>query len=490
MLRKALCTALVVALAGCAGDDTGPILKDVKSIVFIQRTARNEMGNVFDYTGYLGGGRIVKLEPPAANGKLTVLTSDPMFDNADFGSWDLSFDAKTIVFTAHLANDSHYQIFTINGDGTNPKQLTEGDVDYVYPIFIPGQKILFMSNKVVETGTPQFKDEYERATTAQVGIMNLDGSGEVLGARNVSHRVSPALMPDGHVAYTEWLHLGEVNEGHIRLMNGDMTGMKEAFGGENDGITNSYLKARYVSTGTTADGKPEFRLVAIGTSRDRTLQSGKLILIDLNQSEALAKYQDLTPLVPGGREPSTNGVGRYYDAEVVGDPNDLQFLVSWADGPVENEVLNQAKTNADFGLYLFDAKSGQRFPIYNDSKYWDVLARPVAARPEPPPAESPVMGSTFTVGVLDVRNSTIFPDLANQQIGVDIFNVRLMEGFSTEEGFPDMFGTTEFDGHSRYGEVPIYSDGSFLAQVPANVPVHMQVIDRFAMSVASEPVWI
>src|SRR5262249_13187945 len=41
-----------------------------------------------------------------------------------------------------------------------------------------------------------------------------------------------------------------------------------------------------------------------------------------------------------------------------------------------------------------------------------------------------------------------------------------------------------------YGEVPIYSDGSFLAQVPANVPVHMQVIDKFGMSVASEPVWI
>ena len=492
MSRKVISLAVVLAVAGCAGDDSGPILKDVKSIIFVQRTARNGMGNVFSYTDYVGGGRIVKLEPPAANGKLTVLTSDPMFDNADFMAWDLSFDAQTIVFSAHLASDSRYHIFTMNVDGTNPKQLTEGDQDDVYPIFIPGQKIMYMTNKNVETGatTMQFRDEYERATTAQVAIMNLDGSGEVLGARNVSHRVSPALMPDGHVLYTEWLHLGMVNEGHLRLMNGDMTGMKEAFGGESDGITNSYLKARYVQTRTTADGKPEYRLVAIGTSRDRTLQAGKLLLIDLNQSEALAKYQDLTPLVPGDRSPSSNGVGRYYDAEVVGNPDDLQFLVSWADGPVENEVLAQAKTNADFGLYLFDAKSGQRFPIFNDSKYWDVLARPVAARTEPQPAESPVMGSTFTVGALDVRNSTIFPALAGMQIGVDLFKVRVMEGFSTEEGFPDMFGTTEFDGQSRYGEVPIYSDGSFLAEVPANVPIHMQVIDKFGLSVGSEPIWL
>jgi hypothetical protein len=53
-----------------------------------------------------------------------------------------------------------------------------------------------------------------------------------------------------------------------------------------------------------------------------------------------------------------------------------------------------------------------------------------------------------------------------------------------------MFGLTEFDGQSRYGEVPVFPDGSFAAKVPANVPVHMQVVDKFALSIASEPVWV
>jgi hypothetical protein len=53
-----------------------------------------------------------------------------------------------------------------------------------------------------------------------------------------------------------------------------------------------------------------------------------------------------------------------------------------------------------------------------------------------------------------------------------------------------MFGLTEFDGHSLYGEVPVNGDGSFSAKVPANVPVHMQLIDKYAMSLASEPVWV
>ena len=97
---------------------------------------------------------------------------------------------------------------------------------------------MFMSNLNVEqtldasSTSQQFRDEYERATTAQVGTINLDGSGMTLGARNVSHRVSPALLAGRPVVYTEWRHMGGVNDGHLRMMNTDMTGMREAFGGE------------------------------------------------------------------------------------------------------------------------------------------------------------------------------------------------------------------------------------------------------------------
>jgi hypothetical protein len=482
---------VLVALCGWVGCQEGKsatpgVPPDVKAIIFLQRAARNEgMGNVFDYTGYKAGARLVKLEPPTADGTVTNLTADPMFAGADIMSWDLSFDAQTVVFSARLAKEPHYQIFTIRVDGTNPKQISEGPTDYVYPIFIPGQKIMFATNKVVEEGTPQFQDEYERATTAQVGIKNLDGSNEVLGARNVSHRVAPALLPDGNVVYTEWLHLGDVNDGHLRVMNTDMTRMREAFGGEGRRPTNSYLKARYVDSYKTADGKETFKLVAIGTSRDRTLQAGKLLLIDLNSSEKTATAKDLTPLVPGDRVASAPGIGRYYDAEPVGAPADQKFLVSWADGPVESELLAMAKTNANFGVYILDAKSGRRFPIFDDPAMWDVMARPLKARPEPLATSSAIQGESFVVGALNVYESSLFKVPAGAAV-----KVRLMEGFSSEEGFPDMFGLTEFDGQSRYGEVPINPDGSFAAKVPANVPVHMQLIDKFAMSLANEPVWI
>jgi hypothetical protein len=109
----------------------------------------------------------------------------------------------------------------------------------------------------------------------------------------------------------------------------------------------------------------------------------------------------------------------------------------------------------------------------------------VKARPEPIATSSAIDGTSFVVGALNVYESSLFKVPAGSAV-----KVRLMEGFSGEEGFPDMFGLTEFDGQSRYGEVPVNADGSFSAKVPANVPVHMQLVDKFAMSLASEPVWV
>ena len=192
---------------------------------------------------------------------------------------------------------------------------------------------MFMSNLNVEqvadpnSTSQQFTDEYERPD---------DGAGRddeprrqpawSMGARNVSHRVSPALLEDGQIVYTEWRHMGMVNDGHLRMMNTDLTGMREAFGGELNGqpSTNSYLKARFVQKTMIADpdgsGRQiaNYEMVAIATSRDRTLQSGKLFKINLNGSETHSTATDLTPLIPGDRVASQAGVGRYYDAEGLG----------------------------------------------------------------------------------------------------------------------------------------------------------------------------
>src|SRR5262249_14686513 len=136
------------------------------------------------------------------------------------------------------------------------------------------------------------------------------------------------------------------------------------------------------------------------------------------------------------------------------------------------------------GIYLFDGKSGSKFPIFDDLQYWDVLARPVKARQEPPVTSSPVQGVSTTIASLNVYNSSVLTIPAGS-----VQKVRLIEGLSAEEG-PRPFGTTEFDGQSLYAEIPIQPDNSFAAQVPGNVPFHIQLLDKFAMSIANEDIWI
>src|SRR5262249_53340642 len=146
-------------------------------------------------------------------------------------------------------------------------------------------------------------------------------------------------------------------------------------------------------------------------------------------------------------------VGRYYDAEVVGDPGNRDFLVSWADGPVESELV-AISGPPNFGIYKLSASDPNhalKFPIYDDPTYWDVLARPVKARPEPVASVSPnpISGTTTTIAALNVYDSSVLTIPAGS-----VQKVRLIEGFSAEEG-PRTFGTTEFDGQSLYGEIPL-----------------------------------
>ena len=481
---------------GCGNDEsTGP-LGDVDALVILQRPKRNDMGDIFQYTSYVPTARLVKLSPPTADGTLTNICCDkagPEFANVDISSYDISFDAKEIVFAGKLSANERYGLFRLTIETGAVEQLaTDPGRDYVSPIYLPGGKIMFTTNAIVEPGAPQHRDEYERGVTLQVGTINVDGSGEVLGPRNLSHRTFPSLVSDGRVMITQWDHLGPVNAGHLHFMNTDMTELREAFGKEGTGASNSTLKAQEISPG---------RFVAIATSRDRTIQAGALVDIRLGtpsvsdgalraddaMSEANASYVMLTPDVPTDRDPSSNTVGRYYDAYPLNAKEVPDLLVSWADGPVESGVLGSAGLSANFGVYLYDPAKLSRHPILDDAEMWDIFPRPLRPRTAPPATGSSIdenLGGQALIGSMNVYQSS----LTTFQPGA-VYGVRVMEGFSSEEGFPEDFGTTMFEGQANLGVARVAADGSWLAKVPANVPLHLQAVDVFGMSLENEPVW-
>jgi len=443
-------SVLTVAASACGGSEPGP-LDGVDSIVFLQRPSRNETGDIFQYASYKPTAHLMKLSPPTADGELTEIccgNQGPSFANIDISGYDISFDAREIVFSGKLDANQSYALFLLHLDTSSIDQLSSDPMhDYVEPVFLPGDKLMFQTNQSVEAGAPQHRDEYERGTTLQMGIMNKDGTGMKLGPRNLSHRVFPTLLSDGRVMFTQWDHLGEMNAGHLMIMNPDMTTSREAFGKENTGITNSYLKAREISPG---------RVIAIGTARDRTLQSGAIldirlgetykdgsnVLADHNPSEATASYHLLTPNVPLGRDPSSQTVGRYYDAYALNAKDYPDLLVSWADGPVESGTLAAAGIDANFGIYSYDPIKKARHPIYDNPDTWDIFPRPLVPRDAPPQfgasGTHQYDQSTALVGSMDVYRSSVATIPPGQ-----VYGVRVIEGFSVEEGVPDDFGITE-----------------------------------------------
>ena len=365
--------------------------------------------------------------------------------------------------------------------------------DYVSPIWLPGDRIMFTTNGVVEEGAPQHRDEYERGTTIQMGTINVDGTHEELGPRNLSHRTGLTLASDGRVVFTQWDHLGPENSGHLMFVNQDMEELREAFGKEGKGASNSTLKAQEIAPG---------RMIAIATARNRTINAGALVDIRLGipyddgnggiradklMSEANSSYQLLTPDVPVDNSASSTSVGRYYDAFALNTKDKPDLVVSWADGPVESSFLGAAGSSADFGVYLYESSTQQRHPILDDPMMWDIFARPLQTRTAPPmvsSADDQTLGNQTLIGAMNVYNSSLHTFNPGE-----IYGVRIEEGFSSEEGFPEMFGTTMFEGQAQLGIAKVATDGSWLATVPANVPLHLQAIDNFGMSLFNEPVW-
>ncbi|TMQ19245.1 MAG: hypothetical protein E6J90_18500 [Deltaproteobacteria bacterium] len=501
-IGAALFTLAGLGCGGGSGGDNDPLGK-VDALIILQRAKRNDMGDIFQYTSYVPGARLVELRPPTADGQLTTLCCTQAgveFKDIDIQGYDLSFDAKSIVFSGKLSQNQTYGLFLLQlADGSVTQIATDPQRDFVSPIFLPGDNIMFVTNAVVERGAPQHRDEYERGTTTQLGRVSITGTGLELGARNLSHRNGLSLASDGRVIFTQWDHLGPENSGHLMFVNQDMQVMREGFGKEGTGASNSTLRAHEISPG---------RWVAIATARDRTVTAGALIDIRLGmvenhdgvvsaptlQSEHNATYRQLTPNVPMDNSPSAATVGRYYDAFPLDTKDKPNLLVSWADGPVESGVLASAGLSADFGIYLYDSEHQQRKPILDDHDMWDVFARPLATRSAPnivSSAQDPKLNGQTLIGSLDVYQSSLHT-FNRPAVGApgEIYGVRVMEGFSSEEGFPEMFGTTMFEGHVNLGVAPLAADNkSWSALIPANIPIHLQAVDKFGMSLFNEPVW-
>jgi Hydrazine synthase alpha subunit middle domain len=517
-----LCATSPAFLTSGCGESSAQNDLGVRSIAFIKRahtvtgadgvTSVNVAGGngqVLDYQRYVPGGSLVVLSPPRPDGEAKNLTKE--FPEADFNGLDVAFDATQIVFSMKKNPSDHYHLYTAQLSGANElHQLTAGNYDDINPVYIPGDKIAFVTNQAyTEMGTRADEYEHSREATQLATITKLGGDADRrLGAQNLSHTVAPFLRSDGRIGYSRWEHLGPINDVKLFSCAPDLTDM-QAVAGQHNGKPSTALFS-------VTESEPNV-MIGIATARNRTIHAGALLRIDArnskdpvcmdpkaNQSgrpcldEENTKYENLTPDVPTGNGPSP--VGRYRTPSILPDG---RILVSYAEGSV-NDLAEQSVTPPDFGIYVFDAKSKKNQLVYNTRDFWEVGAKPIFVRKEPQViADKVAQGvdpSTPTrLGSIDVTRTS----LGDTVTGAQFMNtplsealgqaskVRIIEGFSSE-GSPgvSMFGLTMDEGAAILGEATVYGDKSWLADIPPYVPVHLQPIDKFGLSIRNQRLWI
>jgi hypothetical protein len=511
--------------SGCGTSSESKSELGVRAIAFVKRAhtvtrgdgattvnVSGGNGQVLDYQRYEPGGSLVLLSPPKPDGEAKNLTKD--FPEADFNGLDVSFDATQIVFSMKKNAEDHYHLYTVQTSGGELHQLTAGNYDDINPVYIPGDKIAFVTNQAyTEMGTRADEYEHSREVTQLATITRLGGDADRrLGSQNLSHTVAPFLRADGRIGYSRWEHLGPINDVKLFSCAPDLTDM-QAVAGQHSGDGRGKPATALFSV---TEFEPNVML-GVATARNRTIHAGALLRIDArnskdpvcmdpkaNQSghacldEEHTVYENITPDVPLGNGPSP--VGRYRTPAVLPDG---RILVSYAEGAV-NDLAEQSVTPPDFGIYVFDPKTQKNQIVYNTRDMWEVNAKAVVARKEPPVIADKLsamadLSQPVRLGSIDVTRTSLedkvtgaqFKDTPLRTALEQAARVRVIEGFSSE-GAPgiSMFGLTMDEGAAVLGEANVYADKSWLADIPPYVPVHLQPIDKWGLSIRNQRLWI
>jgi hypothetical protein len=508
-------------LTGCSGGDEEPVTGPggVSKIVYAVRQhtvveggevttidVAGGMGQVMDYGRYVPGGRLEIRD--LRTGKTENIIED--YKTADVSSVDLSFDATKVLFTMKKDGSDQYHVYwagmTRGDDGKYPiTQLTFGPYDDQQAIWAAGDRIVFTTNQAyTDMGTRADEYNHSRVVTQLATITATGGDADrKLCSQNLSHTVTLFSMADGRVGFSRWEHLENVNDVKLMAMNPDCTQMI--------GLNGQFGKPGNSLVQFTESQTP-YVFYGIVTNRENTIQAGSLVKLDarwegdqtqLDMEKGTDEaYTMLTPHVPTGEEASP--VGRYRSPSVLPDG---RLLVTWADGVV-NELSELSLTPPDYGIYIYNPEDRANDLVINHEGSWELYAKPVMVRETPQiitSRQDTVDASVPTLfGSIDVKQSSLYKRHGNMVSGAQFADgttldeglthtvkVRIIEGFSSEAATgATMFGLTMAEGAALIGEAKVEADGSWLANVPPYIPMHLQAVDEFELAIRNETTWI
>lgn len=390
---------------------------------------------------YLPGGKLGVLE--LATGKVRWLIDDPAGGVRDPV---VHYDGHTILFGYRRGGSEHYHLCTIQADGSDLRQLTDGDYDDFEPCWLPDGDIVFVSTRA---------KRWVNCWITQVATLHRcapDGSNLRAISANNEHDNTPWVLADGRILYQRWEYVdrSQVDYHHLWAANPDGTAQMVYYGNQ--------------QTGTVMiDAKPvpgSSKVVAIfSPGHGQREHAGAVALVEVDQG-------------PDARETSrlVSGASHFRDPWAF---NESAFMVA-RDGEIQ--LMDDAgQTERLYRLPEDDIRAG--FTLHEP--------RPIIPRPREriiPSGVSPeeATGRVILANVYEGRNMTgVEPG--------DIRKLLVLETLPKPINFTGGMDPLTYGGSFTLervvGTVPVEADGSAYVELPALRGLFFVALDQDDLAV-------
>lgn len=437
------------------------LLWDVEKVVAIKRHEINS-SHVYTYhnEGFRAGGGLFLAH---LNGRKQAEKIQPLVESAQgqILDCDLSYDAKKVLFSWRQKEDAGYHVFTINLDGSQLQQLTDGEWHDYNACWLPDGGIAFVSTR---------NAQFAYCWNSPVGVvhrMEADGSNVRRLSANYLNDFTPYPLEDGRIIYSRWEYVDKpaIPIQSLWTINPDGTGLAGYYGN------------RVISPGTFMEARsiPGTGLILCTMTGHNDGARGAIGRIDTSRgANAQEAITNLTPdvPVPGVSE----GDGNFGGSKLYSSPLPLdrhRFLVS-ARGPLlvrnmSGSCVSTVLARPDDGMQWF---GGQ--PIRTKPRPGLLAERTGSGKNREKMAYLYVQdvynGLESHVKRGEVKRLRVVREMPKT---VRIDPDKRAFGFQ----FPVISAGATYAGKEVLGEVEVAEDGSTAFEVPAGVPIYFMALD-------------
>ena len=489
----------------------------IEKLLFVRRFT---LTNSHIYTEHIDsrwtpGGGLCVLD--LKTGAVTELV--PELNGGVFNRFDLSFDAKTVIFDYKKSAKEGYRIYEIGLDpstglragGKGLRQLTFPEADdgelakrYGYgtndmqPCYLPDGSVIFTSTRCRTSTLCNSADVY---TTTVLHRMDADGRNIRRLSNNCVSEFSPAVMPDGRVLYMRWEY-NRKGAGAVKglwAMQPDGAAASEVYG-------NLIVDPESMLYGRPVPGTAD-KILFLGCSHWGPNNGvGTVILLDTKRDTASREAmtlitRDVDARTHGGYsflvdgkwvDEKTGTLGRLFK-----DPYPLSEKLFLA--ALKPKGLHWSDPKG-YALCLLD-EQGDATTLYRDEEISCWHPYPVRARACPP---QPVVLADPKLAAQKLAQcivADIYAGLGNVPRGA-VKHIRILEqtprpwaARTTWAGDRQAMAHTALGPNllglqAQYGVVPVEDDGSANFLVPADRNIYFQVLDEHYLAIQTERTYV